>query len=92
MHLNFPKEICPGRSFIPLFLSSNVTKRDKSSVDKEKSAGNKKESKSKDKTTVYREELGNNNSKDLENKSSTDMESLMEEKNMNLDGNIDIQK
>ena len=51
-----------------------------------------KKGESKDKPSANKEELANNNSGDRDNKPSADIESLVGEKNINQNGNPNIQK
>lgn len=92
IYLNFAREICSGWPFIPLSFFSNVTNENKPSANREKSASNNKKGEPKDKPGANREELANNNNRNSDNKLSADMKSLIEEKNINQDGNASIQK
>lgn len=76
MHINSVKQICPSRPFIPLFFPFNI-------IDKDKSVGNNKKNKPKNKLSINRKESANDNSRNSDNKPSTNMKSFIDEKNIN---------
>lgn len=87
MYLNLIWETYLGRFFIPLFLSFNATNIDKFSANRKKLAGNNKMSKLKDKFSANEKKLTHDNSKNANNKSSTDIKILVGEKNINQNSN-----
>lgn len=77
---------------MPLFLLFNTINKNKPSANREKSASNNKKGELEDKPIANEEELTNDNYRDSNNKPSTNMKSLVREKNINQDSNAGIHK
>lgn len=90
VNFNFTKEICLGWPFILLFISFNITNRDKVSSNRKKLASNNKPGKLKVKSSANKKQLANDNYGEPDNKPSVDMESLVVKKNIDQDTNIDV--
>lgn len=90
MYLNFAKEICFYWLFIPFFFFFNGTNKDKPNGNRKKSANKNERAKLKNKSSINKVELANNNDENLENKLSTNIKSLIREKNINQNNNSNI--
>ena len=90
MHINSARKISLHWFIIPLFFSFHAIDRDKPSANRMKSAGKNKRCQLENKFIIDKEKLASKKDGNQENKLSTNIESLIKEKNINQKRNTSL--